>query len=54
MVPALALGLMLALLGRVAADWSDSYFSHLGWAAASWIAGTAAWLVALGPRLLRR
>jgi uncharacterized protein involved in response to NO len=54
MVPALAIGLLLALLARVAADWSEGYFQHLGWAAASWIAGTAAWLVVLGPRLLRR
>jgi uncharacterized protein involved in response to NO len=53
MVPALALGLLLALLARVAADWSHGYFQHLGWAAASWIAGTAAWLMVLGPRLLR-
>jgi uncharacterized protein involved in response to NO len=53
-VVALAAGLFLALLARVAADWSDGYFTHLGWAAAAWTAGTAAWLAALGPRLLRR
>lgn len=54
MVPALAIGLLLALLARLAADWSDGYFQHLGWAAASWIAGIALWLVVLSPRLLRR
>jgi uncharacterized protein involved in response to NO len=54
MVPALAIGLLLAMLARVAADWSDGYFQHLGWAAASWMAGTGVWIVVLGPRLLRR
>ena len=45
-------GIVLAMLSRVAADWSAMYFAHIGWAAAAWIAGTAAWLALLGPRLL--
>ena len=53
-VVALTVGLILTLLARVVADWSDSYFAHLGWAAAAWIAGTAIWLAVLGPRLLGR
>jgi uncharacterized protein involved in response to NO len=44
---------LLAMLGRFAADWSASYFAHLGWAAALWLVGSAAWLAYLGPRLLR-
>jgi uncharacterized protein involved in response to NO len=46
-------GIVLAMLSRVAADWSALYFVHIGWAAAAWIAGTGAWLALLGPRLLR-
>jgi len=53
-VIALAAGLGLALAARFVADWSDSYFAHLGWAAACWIGGSAAWLAYFGPRLLRR
>jgi uncharacterized protein involved in response to NO len=43
----------LALAARVAADVSNTYFDHLGWAAACWILGSAVWLGFLGPRLLR-
>jgi uncharacterized protein involved in response to NO len=50
---ALAAGMLLALAARVAADWSDTYFAHLAWAAGAWITGTAAWVAWLGPRLLR-
>ena len=50
----LAAGLLLAMLARVAADMSESYFEHLGWAAGLWIAGTAIWLAFLAPRLVRR
>lgn len=46
-------GILLAMLGRVAADWSASYFPHLGAAAAVWLVGSAAWLAFLGPKLLR-
>jgi len=45
-------GLVLALLARVTADWSASYFSHIGAAAIAWLAGTVGWLALLGPRLL--
>jgi uncharacterized protein involved in response to NO len=45
-------GMILALLGRIAADWSATYFEHLGAAAAAWLVGSAAWLLFLGPRLL--
>ncbi len=44
----------LALFLRFTADSSDTYFQHLGWASAIWIFGSAAWLVFLGPKLLRR
>lgn len=53
-VVALLSGLGLALAGRVAADVSHTYFAHLGWAAACWILGSAAWLAALAPRLWAR
>jgi hypothetical protein len=53
-VIALALGILLAMAARVAADMSDAYFTHLGWAAATWIAGTVIWLGYIAPRLLRR
>jgi uncharacterized protein involved in response to NO len=44
---------VLALLIRVTADASNSYFLHLGWASALWILGSAAWLVFFGPRLVK-
>lgn len=52
----IALGLLVitAMLGRVAADWSNTYFDHLGWAAAMWLGGSAIWLAFLGPKLFRR
>ena len=49
----LGLSFLLALAARLAADMSNTYFDHLGWAAAVWIAGSAVWLAFLGPRLLR-
>ena len=52
-VTALGAAFMLALLIRVAADASDTYFTHLGWAAALWIAGSGVWLVFFGPKLMR-
>ncbi|HEY8515777.1 MAG TPA: NnrS family protein [Candidatus Binatia bacterium] len=52
-VIALGAGILLALAARVAADWSDSYFTHLAWAAGVWIAASAVWLAYLGPRLVR-
>jgi uncharacterized protein involved in response to NO len=53
-VVAMAAGLLLALSARIVADWSDSYFAHLGWAAASWIAGSGVWLAFFAPHFLRR
>jgi hypothetical protein len=50
----LGVGIILAMMGRFVADWSATYFAHLGAAAASWLIGSAAWLVYLGPRLLAR
>jgi hypothetical protein len=43
----LGVAFILALLARLAADMSDTYFIHLGWAA-------AVWLGFVGPKLLRR
>lgn len=53
-VVVLAIGIALALLARVAADTSNTYFEHLASAAVCWIGGSAVWLVWLAPRLLRR
>lgn len=53
-VVALAAGILLALLARVAADMSQTYFEHLASAALCWIVGSAVWLAWLAPRLLRR
>lgn len=52
-VVALGVTMVLAMLARVAADFTDSYFDHLGWASALWIGGAGAWLAFLGPKLLR-
>jgi uncharacterized protein involved in response to NO len=51
-VAALGVTVLLAMLARVAADLSHTYFDHLGWAAALWLLGSAVWLAFLGPRLL--
>jgi uncharacterized protein involved in response to NO len=53
-VVATGIALLLAMTARVAADWSDTYFAHLGWAAGLWIAGTLVWLLFVAPRLVRR
>jgi uncharacterized protein involved in response to NO len=45
---------VLAMLARVAADLSHTYFDHVGWAAALWLVGSAVWLAFLGPKLLQR
>jgi len=50
----MAAAFAFALFMRFTADASDTYFQHLGWASAVWIFGSAAWLVFLGPKLLRR
>ncbi len=44
---------LIALSARLAADASNTYYIHLGWAAAVWIAGTAVWLAFFGPKMLR-
>lgn len=44
---------VLALLVRLAADASNTYFLYLGWAAALWIAGSAVWLVFFAPKMMR-
>jgi uncharacterized protein involved in response to NO len=50
----MAAAFAFALFMRFTADASDTYFRHLGWASGVWIFGSAAWLVFLGPKLLRR
>ena len=52
-VEVLGASLLLALLARLAADWSDAYFEHLVWAASIWIVGTGFWLAFLAPKLWR-
>ncbi len=49
----LGVAFLAALLVRLTADSSDTYFLHLGVAAAIWILGSGAWLVFFGPKLLR-
>jgi uncharacterized protein involved in response to NO len=44
---------IIALLARLAADASDTYFLHLGWASAMWILGSAVWLIFFGPKMMR-
>lgn len=53
-VMALGIAFVLAMLTRLAADASQTYFAHLGWAAGAWIVGSVIWLAFLGPRLLGR
>jgi uncharacterized protein involved in response to NO len=53
-VAILGVTLLLAMLARVSADWSDTYFAHVGWASALWLAGSAVWLFFVSPKLLRR
>jgi uncharacterized protein involved in response to NO len=53
-VVALAVGFLLALMARLAADASSSYFDHLAWAAGCWLLGSGIWLAFLVPYFLRR
>jgi uncharacterized protein involved in response to NO len=53
-VVVLGISFLLALLARLAADLSNSYFDHLGWAAALWLFGSGVWLAFLGPRFFGR
>src|SRR5262249_58462926 len=48
----LGAGMILALLGRVAADWSSTYFEHLGAPAAAWLVASPVWLLFLRPSFL--
>ncbi len=49
----LGVAFLIALSARLAADASNTYYVHIGWAAAVWIAGTAVWLAFFGPKMLR-
>ena len=49
-VVVIALTFALAALTRVLADAADTYFEHLGWAAALWLIGSAPWLTFFGRR----
>ncbi len=51
-VAALGVLLLLAMLARVGADFTPSYFDHLGWASALWLGGATVWLGFIGPKLL--
>ncbi len=53
-VAILAVGILLAMSGRVTADATDTYFEHLVAAAVAWIVGTAVWAACLAPAWLRR
>jgi uncharacterized protein involved in response to NO len=53
-VAVVAGGVLAAMVGRVLADITDTYFEHLAWAGIYWIAGTGAWTVALAPWWLGR
>jgi uncharacterized protein involved in response to NO len=53
-VVALAIAFLLALMARLAADMSDTYFDHLAWASAMWLIGSAVWLAFLAPHFLHR
>ena len=44
---------LISLGARLAADASNTYYVHLGWAAGAWIAGSAVWLAFFGPKMLR-
>ena len=54
LVAVVAVSSLVAMLGRVTADATDTYFEHLAAAAAVWIAGSAIWLVTLAPRWFGR
>jgi uncharacterized protein involved in response to NO len=53
-VVALAIGFLLALAARLAADASETYFDHLAWAAGLWLVASLIWLAFLGPHFLGR
>jgi hypothetical protein len=43
---------LIELSARLAADASNTYYVHLGWAAAVWIVASAVWLAFFGPKML--
>jgi hypothetical protein len=43
---------LAAMVGRLMADVTDTYFEHLAWAGGLWIAGTAVWVLRLVPSWL--
>ncbi len=47
----LGICLIVAMLARVTADWTDTYFVHLAWAAGAWLMGTAVWLAFVAAKL---
>jgi hypothetical protein len=47
----LGIAMLVAMVARVTADWTDTYFTHLGWAAGAWLAGTVVWLAFVAARL---
>jgi hypothetical protein len=49
----LAIAFLLALMARLVADASDSYFDHLSWAAAAWLIGSGIWLAFFAPYFVR-
>jgi uncharacterized protein involved in response to NO len=53
LVAILAGAILVAMVGRVTADATHTYFEHLAVAGMIWIAGTGCWLAALVPRWLR-
>jgi uncharacterized protein involved in response to NO len=54
LVAGVAGAVLVAMLGRVTADATQTYFEHLASAGVVWIAGTAVWVAALLPRWLGR
>lgn len=48
-VAVVAGAVLAAMVGRVVADITDTYFEHLAWAGVIWIAGTGVWTAALAP-----
>jgi len=54
LVAVVAVASLVALVGRVTADATNTYFEHLAAAAAVWVTGSAIWLVTLVPRWFGR
>jgi len=52
LVGVVAAAVLAAMVGRVMADVTDTYFEHLAWAGTIWIAGTGVWTLGLARRWL--